>query len=432
MPPMQKFLTRFSITILILFALSLFGWLVKHQSQGDPLLGENLGKGLDAYVSFLDLFEQSVEEVQKLPETFVKTDRIFNEIHNLEEDLFALVSYSNESKGRTVEILNLRSEESLHSWQIDNPYQPHDRIMDPLLLPGKRLVYSFNGVSGLHCLDSTGQELWVQDSIVHHHALNTDSAGNIWACTYTKEGDWYLIYKGRYEVDSREIVYIDNAISQLDPKTGRLLFHRSVSELLKANNLEHLILKSSHIEDPLHLNDVQPALKTTQWYREGDLFLSFRSCSLILQYRPSEDKVIRQLEGPFYSQHDVDFLNDSTLLIFNNNAHTFTPRNPNNWKVAEERIDMGKFYSNILCYNLNSGEYQKHLPDSLFKANQIFTMTEGMQEVLPDGRIWIEEQNDGVLWLIKEGEVVYKNVLESPHEGYHHLSNWTRILTSQP
>ena len=53
---MEKFFLRLAIIILSLFGLSVFGWLVKHNSTGDKILGDKVGKGLDAYVSFLDLF----------------------------------------------------------------------------------------------------------------------------------------------------------------------------------------------------------------------------------------------------------------------------------------------------------------------------------------------------------------------------------------
>lgn len=428
---MQKFLTRFSALVLILFSLSVFGWLVKHQAQGDPLLGDSFGKGLNTFVSFLDLFEKSVEEVKKLPETFVPTPADFEPINKLEDDLFALVSLSNPKEGRTVEIRNLKTDESLHRWDIANPYQEHDRIIDPLLLPGKRLVYSYNGVTGLICIDSLGNELWKQDTIAHHHSINLDSAGNIWACSYTKENGGFIIYRGHYNMDGRELVYIDNTISQLDPETGHILFHKSISEILKENQMEELIIKSNNVEDPIHLNDVQPAPKTTPWYQEGDVFLSFRNCSALMHYRPSTNKVIRLIEGPFYSQHDIDFLNDSTLIFFNNNSHTIWAGRPSNWRVADSRINMGDYYSNTMAYDLRRDSLYYYEKEG-FIANDIHTYTEGMQEPLADGSLWIEEQNSGRLWVLKDGEVIYKNVFPSHHEGHHHLPNWTRILTSQP
>ncbi len=428
---MIKFLSRFSVLVLVLFALSVFGWLVKHQAQGDPLIGDKAGKGLMAYVSFLDLFEKSIEEVQKLPETFVPTPADFEPVNKLQNDLIALISYSNEQKGRTVEIRNLKNDENLHHWDIPNPFQAHDRIIDPLLLEGKRLVYSYNGVTGLFCIDSVGNEIWKQDTIAHHHALNLDSAQNIWACSYTKENGGFIIYKGFYNIDGRELVYIDNTISQLDSRTGKILFHKSITEILIENGLENLLLKSGNIEDPIHLNDVQPALKTTAWYNEGDVFLSFRNCSALMHYRPSTNKVIRLIEGMFYTQHDIDFLNDSTLVFFNNNAHTIWSGRPGNWRVADQRIDAGGFYSNTMAYDF-SGDSLYYYENEVYKANNIHTFTEGMQEPLPDGSLWIEEQNSGKLWVVKNGEVLYRNVLKSHHDGHHHLPNWTRILTSQP
>jgi hypothetical protein len=380
-------------------------------------------------VSFLDLFEQSVEEVKKLPETFVPTPADFQRVNKLEEDLIALVTYSNEEKGRTVEMRNLRNDEVLHQWRIANPHQPHDRIMDPLLMPDTSLCYSYNGVTGLRKVDKDGEEIWRQDSIAHHHSINLDSTGNIWACSYTKENGAFIIYKGLYTLGGRELVYIDNTISQIDGENGNLLFHKSVTEILVDNGLENLLIKSNQSDDPIHLNDVQPALKTTAYYHEGDLFLSFRNLSAIIQYRPSTNEVIRLLEGMFYSQHDVDFLNDSVIYFFNNNAHTLWLNRAGNWRVADHRIKGGDFNSNVMAYDLKNDRYF-YLADKSFQDHQIYTFTEGMSEVLDNGDLFVEEQNSGILWVLSKGEVIYKNVLDSHHQGYHHLSNWTRIIKS--
>ena len=428
---MNKFLSGFSILVIILFCLSVFGWMIKHITIGDRDFGNSVNNGLNSFVSFLDLFEESVEEVQKLPETFVPTPQDFQAINNLKSDILAVVTYSNESKGRTVEVRNLKNDEVFHRWKLPAPFQEHDRIMDPLVMKDKSLCYSINGVTGLMVIDSAGNEIWKQDSIAHHHAINLDSAGNIWACSYTKEYGEFIIYKGKYTLGGREFVYIDNTISKLDAATGALLFHRSLTDILQANGLENLLLKSNKGDDPLHLNDVQPALKTTPYYREGDLFISLRNVSAILHYRPSSDKVVRVLEGMFYSQHDVDFLNDSVIYFFNNNAHTLWLNRASDYRVAEKRLDAGNFYSNIMAYDLKNDRYF-YLSDQAFKENHIYTFTEGMSEVLSNGQIFVEEQNSGILWVLDGDEVVYKNVLDSHHEGHHHLLNWTRIMHDHP
>jgi len=424
---MKKFLTTFSVIVIILFAFSTFGWVVKHVVQGDKDFGRPVHKSVEAFVGFLDLFQESVKEVKKLPGTFVQTPDDFSAVNKLDTNIFALISYSNPEKGRTVEIRNLKNDSVAHSWDIENPHQEHDRIMDPLLLPGKRLVYSFNGVTGLSAIDSNGNLLWEQTKIPHHHAQNLDSDGNIWLCSYTRENDNFIIYKGRFFVDSRPLNYIDNTVTKLDSETGEILFHKSVSEILFENELSNLLIKSDKADDPLHLNDVQPALKTTPYYQEGDLFLSFRNLSSIIQYRPSENKVVRLIEGLFYSQHDVDFLNDSTIYFFNNNAHTLWADHATGLKVADSIIEMDNFVSNVIAYDLKNEDFF-YLAKDAFEEHDIATFTEGMSEMIGDSLLFIEEQNDGILWVLNGEEVVYKNVFPSHHEGYHHLSNWTRIL----
>lgn len=424
---MKKILPVFAVLVIILFSLSAFGWMVKHVTKGDVDFGQNLNKGLDSFVSFLDMFQQSVEEVKKLPETFVPTPADFEPINTLEDDLIALVTYSNNEKGRRVEVRNLRNDEVLHHWDINNPFAPHDRIMDPLILDDGSLCYSFNGVTGLVTIDREGKELWRQDSIAHHHSLNLDSAGNIWACSYTKENGDFIIYKGHYTIGGREFDYIDNTISKLDASSGKILFHRSITDILLSNGLENLLLKANNSDDPIHLNDAQPALNTTGYYNEGDLFLSVRNLSVIIQYRPSTDEVIRLIEGMFYSQHDVDILNDSVIYFFNNNAHTIWLDKARSWRVADERINAGDFNSNVLAYDLKNDRYF-YLADKSFKDNHIYTFTEGMSEVLDNGLLFVEEQNSGILWVLDGDKVVYKNVLRSHHPGHHHLSNWTRII----
>jgi len=89
--------------------------------------------------------------------------------------------------------------------------------------------------------------------------------------------------------------------------------------------------------------------------------------------------------------------------------------------------EYGAFTSNIVVYNFETKSYSV-IGDSIFRANQIFTYSEGLVEFIRPDMYFVEEQNSGKLWVIKDDEVVYKNVLKSQHLGYHHLPNWTRII----
>ena len=424
---MQKIIKYFATTVIVLFILSIFGWTVKHMTKGDKEYTAAISEPIKLLIDFPDLFKASVKEVKTLPETFVKTPEGFNSINNLEIDVNALITYSNSDTKRTIELRNLKNDESLYKWNVKNPHKPQSRIMDPLLLPNKEIVYSYNGVTGLIKIDSLGNQIWKQPKMAHHHSLNLDSIGNIWACSYRKENGAFIIYKGKFSIDNQSYNFIDNTICHLDINTGEILFHKSIADILVENELEHLILRSDNAEDPFHLNDVEPAMTTTENYKEGDLFMSFRNLSCLIHYRPSTNTVIEIIEGPFYSQHDVDILSDSTISIFNNNSHTIKQNTANGWRVAKEQKDYGTFYSNVVGYNLNSKKFFD-ISSKAFIDNSIFTYTEGKAEQLPDGSIFIEEQNSGLIWVLKNDEVIYKGVLKSQHEGYHHLPNWTRII----
>lgn len=421
---MKKVLKVFSFLVIILFVLSLFGWMVFHISSGDKKFGF-IAEPVKFMYSFPDLFTQSVEEVKTLPQTFVPTPKDFVPVNKLDSNLIVLSTYSDTSDSRSIVLLNLYNDSVRYKWTVKNPFQEHDRIINPLLFPGKSIVYSYDCVSGLRRIDSLSNLIWKQDSIHAHHAMNLDSHGDIWTCAFAPV--YYAT--GMYKLEGRTVFYIDEYLTKVDANTGRILFNKSVTDILRENDLSHYLLKSSKVEDPLHINDIEPAFKTTKYYKEGDLFVSSRSLSLVMQYRPSTNKVIRVIEGPFVSQHDVDFLNDSTLVLFSNNYYTTASTNDSKQPPKDSSLlkIAGDFYSCIVSYNFGTGQFS-FIGDSIFRANQIFTYTEGLIDFIDPSTYFVEEQNTGILWVIKDNQVIYKNVLKSQHDGYHHLTNWIRII----
>lgn len=420
---MNRVLKTISLIVILLFTYSLFGWMVYHISEGDKNYGFLAGPVKFMY-TFPDLFSQSVEEVKALPKTFIPTPEDFRSINHLESDFMVLSTYSDTSDSRSIVLLNLKDDSVHYKWTVANPYQKHDRIINPLLFPGKSVVYAFDSMSGLIRIDSLSNTVWQQDSIKPHHAMTLDKDGDIWICSFEP----VFHATGLYHLDGRSVFYIDNYITKVDAGTGRILFHKSVTEILSENNLSGYLLKSPVVKDPIHINDVEPVFKSTPYYREGDLFISSRNLSLIMHYRPSANRVIQMIEGPFASQHDVDFLNDSTLVIFNNNYYNLWSTDSKEPPMDSSRLKYaGDFYSNLVCYDINNHSLS-FMYDSLFRENEIFTQTEGLMEFVDPSTCFVEEQNTGLIWIIKDDKVIYKNVLESQHEGYHHLPNWIRII----
>ena len=204
--------------------------------------------------------------------------------------------------------------------------------------------------------------------------------------------------------------------------------------ILRENGLEHLILRSGDPQDPMHLNDVEPALFSGPHFESGDLFLSFRNLQAVLQFRPATDEVIRVIDGPLAAQHDVDILDDATLAIFNNatqeNVGKYTG-GTHKYPVSKDQVELKRWYSRVERYDLASDTFTP-LWEDLMRDQEIMTFSEGLQEFLPDGSVFLEEQNSGVLWVVNEEGVLYKDVQRSHHDGYHHLPNWTRIIPSTP
>lgn len=418
---MKSVLQGFSILVISLFFLATFGWMSVEISKNSRSFGI-IDEPIKWMTSFPNLFKQSVKEVQTLPGTFIETAKAFNKINKLDTSILVLTTFSDKNNTRTIALVNLKTDETLQSWNIENPYTITDRIFNPYLLPNKDLLYSFEG-KGLLRIDSTGNEIWKQDEIGAHHSLNVDADTNIWVCSFDKSN----LNIGGYTVDGHERTFKDNFISKIDIHSGKLLFHKSMGELLFENNLSNYIMKSMNMDDPLHMNDVQPALETTEFYQKGDIFISLKNPSIILHYRPMTNELINLLEGPFISQHDVDFYGDHSIVIFNNNVYEGLSFDRLESPEVAPGKEYGDFTSNIVVYNFETKSYSV-IGDSIFKANQIFTYSEGLVEFIRPDMYFVEEQNSGKLWVIKDDEVVYKNVLKSQHPGYHHLPNWTRII----
>ena len=421
---MKKFISTLSVIILSLFVLAVFGWMSVQLSKKKKDFGV-LNEPIRFMYSFLDQFGKSVEEAKKVSPTFLDYWAKVEPINKLDFDFKILTSYSLNNQTREVAIKNLKTGQVEYKWDIKEKGSRWDRIVNPYMLPNKDLIYFYTDKTGLRRIDSLGNVKWKQDKFLAHHALNVDSAGNFWVCSKNppKRSPW-----GTYKINGRSVYYDDDYITKVDAENGEVLFHKSVTEILKENKLEGYLLQASTAVDPIHLNDVQPALKTTKYYNEGDVFLSVKQSSILVHYRPETNQIIKIIEGPFSAQHDIDFYNDSVLTIFNNNSYIkwTTASKP---KPKHELNKAGNFYSNIARYSFKTGKIS-FIGDSTFRVNQIFTSTEGLHEFINDSTYFIEEQNIVFYWVIQNDKVLFKKQLESVKEGYCDLPNWARVVSN--
>jgi len=422
---MERVIKIFAKAIITLFCLSLFASVIQHVSQGGTRYGF-LTEPIRVFSSVPGYFKEAVSAINDVPKTFLKTPDNFKPINELKEDVLALISYTNDLNGRSVKLLNFRNDKTLFEWILPNSFEEHHRVLNPILLNNKSLCYSITGYSGLKKIDSLGKLLWEQSGIIAHHSLNIGENGSLWMCAFKKGDDDAINFDAVFNSGEGAHPFLDNLIVQIDENNGEILFEKSLTEIFKENNLLNLLKKTHNLQDPYHTNDIEPVLENSATAQIGDLYVSIRHLSLIIHYRPSSNEVLNLIEGPFSGQHDVDILNDSIISIFNNNViiGVFDDLQKKN---SESPINVDLSNSSILSYNTISNVFTP-LYDSLFNAYSIFTGTEGLHQVFDQNKTFIEEQNSGVLWIIKDNTVIYKNVLGSHIEGYHHLPNWIRII----
>ena len=119
-----------------------------------------------------------------------------------------------------------------------------------------------------------------------------------------------------------------------------------------------------------------------KFYRKGDIFFSLRHQSMVILYRPSENEILWTSSGKHFFQHDVDIISDSKIVIFNNNVKNFYfgPAVQGN--------------NEVLIYDFEKDLYEPYMAQSMKKEN-IRTLTGGLQEILNNNDLFIEESDFG-------------------------------------
>ena len=219
-------------------------------------------------------------------------------------------------------------------------------------------------------LDVCSNILW-ENQIKSHHSKELDHLNNLWVPVYLQP----KLFQGK------EILH--DGIVNIDINNGKKIFQKSLLEIFNENNLNDYIANAYSGKDPLHLNDIQPVLENGKFWKQGDLFLSLRNISMILLYRPSNNRVIWFKTGPWRHQHDVDILDDRKITIFNNNTDI-------SLKTVNEN-------NNIIVYDFENNNASLLIGEA-FKKYKIDTYYEGLHEVVKNQLIFVEEQDQGKLY----------------------------------
>jgi hypothetical protein len=428
----MKILKKFSWIIIVLFFLMIWSGIIRNVVSGGNGIGF-LTNSIKAFAEMPSNIKIAVKQFVYAPAYYLKTsDFDTKDINTLTYDLYGLYTFRHGDKF-DIQLKNFKDNQINNHWeikvdQLSKYYQvgQNDRLFSASLLEHNNIVVSCDERPGLIRLDSSSNFVWINNDFIFHHAINFDADHNIWI-PGVKQSDG-IITPNLLIVDNKEVYYRDDLIVHVDSKTGQTLFSKSLTEIFIENQLEYLINKSPYPHDPFHLNDIQPALENSSYYNKGDLFLSIRQLSIIMQYRPETNEVIKIIEGPFLLQHDIDILSPNTIAILNNNNISNNTYNDDVFKPTNETFERKINHSNVLIYNFEEDSFTPLYEES-FISNKIWTGAEGLYTLMDNKDLFFEEQNSGILWVINKNGVVLKTTLKSNIEGYHYLPNWTTVYT---
>ena len=341
-------------------------------------------------------------------------------IENKRNALLVLPRYDHSLNRQVVDIVDLNNFKIIHTYkhdieemnkQITNKKEHSRQKIDnslirfkyqhPLLFEDGSLL-AIGGV--IFKIDFCSNLKWINDEEKFHHSIMLDHEGNIWTGGHMEP-------KSKYVKKFANHFFIDDSIIIININ-GEILFEKSVTELLIENSLVDQNFTSLN-HDAVHLNDIEPALNDTQYWKQGDVFLSIRNQSSIIHYRPSNNKVINYITGPFAMQHDVDIISDREISIFNNNL--FFTNNK---------------YSEVVVYNFETKTFSKKFNYQLQKEN-FQTKSQGLSHIFKDGSLMVEEQNHGRIILFnnkgeKEWEFVNKD-----KNGIIGFTSWSRVIEDE-
>ncbi len=329
-----------------------------------------------------------------------------------------LSSYADEKSQASVQLIQINTQKTLHEWLPDidalNNILSEERSADFIAKSSFRLMHPlpqkdgslvFNSGSGLYGMDLCAENsLFVDD--IFHHSNELDHEGNIWTPSVVSPHSFEKLGNFR-----------DDSITKISA-SGEVLFKKSIAEILVENGYRGLLAASGTAgqtnEDPIHINDIQPALTDSEFWRKGDLLLSLRHRSTVMLYRPSTNKILWLKTGTWMNQHDMNFVDNHTISVFGNNT------------MFGELLDG---HNSVYFYDFKTDQVSEPYRE-IMQQMEVQTLTEGRGTPLADGDLFIDESNNGRILRVSADEVKWEYVRRIDKETIA-LSSWSRYLTSQ-
>ena len=428
----------FTFVIALLISLILFGGILKYSNNGGKKF-MTIQKVANFIADIPDIVRPSnikkyfVEGEELLAESERHYGKVkFQRFHKTKtrDELLIIARYDGDLKRSIVEIVDLNTFDVIHSYKpnidslnsnIDTSREEFSnhlvefsekrhQMLHPLLIENGELVFN---AGAFYKIDFCGNLIWFNDEDGFHHSIEKDGEGNFWTSTYM-----YPYGLDKKLVGEEHGKFDDDAITKVS-ESGKIIYSKSVSEIMLDNGLFGQVFGRyrSFLDDPIHVNDVEPVLSDGPYWKKGDLLISSNILSAIIHYRPKTNEIVNYIIGPFSQQHDIDIISDKEISIFNNNAY--------NTINKKEVLTNSK----IIIYNFETKKFKEKFEKSL-KINKMISKSQGVADVLKDGSMMVEEQNHGrILFFDSQGDLEWEYVNKA-NNGNVYLLSWSRIINS--
>ncbi|MBU6159233.1 MAG: arylsulfotransferase family protein [Bacteroidetes bacterium] len=409
-------------------------WSVFHVYDGEGVrFGENISQKILSFASIPSTINKFIKKV--FNESFFVDDRTFVYDSITRSGFTFSKSYLDEFKGiniliptynhidrsSVIRLFDLDNISLKHEWVIRDKkmneidkYKGNNfyRLSHPILLDNNSIITQIispdNNSISLLKIDSNSNIIWSLSLLVNH-SMELDKNNNLWVC-----GNFSNKTALSFIPDTN---LPEDAIWKIDIKTGKIIYEKSIAEILYQNGYDYLFSIGKYEYDLFHLNDVQPALNTTKYWKEGDLLVSLRNKNTIFLYRPSTNKIIWLKIGPWSNQHDCDFVDSSKILVFGNDII----------RHNKEKHSLIRGTNNAYVFDLQTGLVSRPYT-SLFSNNKIKTTIEGRCDLLPKGNLFVEETINGRL-LIGDTNNIKLVYVDRINKKAIRRFFWSRIVT---
>lgn len=389
-------------------------------------------------VLFLSSFLSNVKDYKKLNTQMVVESKLklkngFNRSINYTGSKdYLLVAVWNDSLGQSiVKLVRIGDGTILHQWIVNvdqlnaiyntsstngekhNLTKSTTSMQHPILLSDGSLVF---GSGGIFKVDKNSKIIW-SNSNRNTHSIEASSEGDYWICGYN-----------RSKKNQKKYLIKDDAIQKISSKTGKIIFEKSVFDILMENGYgrANFFINpefSTFVTylDYIHLNDVQPVLKDSKYWKKDDLFLSLRNQNLVVLYRPSTNKIIWSKKGPWLRQHDINIVDSNRISVFGNDVIDA--------QFTDKKQSLVNGHNNLYVIDFSTNSCTTPY-NSFFKKAKIGTYTEGLARILDNGNVFVEETNNGRILFGNKTTEIWSYV-ERIDDTKLSIFNWSRYFTKK-